>query len=321
MKPKPSEVARVKGKRLLILSDGKPGHVNQSIAFARHLGYEYDLCPVNLKYRGAKALSYLLDRFGLYSTSLFNVECVMNGYAAVVSAGSGTYYANRTLAKGLACKSVAIMLPKGYRLDFNLIVAQQHDDPPSLDNIIKVPINLTFVEPQRVVAPQPGKKYISLIIGGDSQQAKMDSSVLRAQLNKIFTLFPEHKVWMTTSRRTPETVEKMLREFSYDRAVYYSQEPINPIPDYLQHCEYVFLTADSSSMISEAVSFGMSCVEVLPLSGNFLMKSKFNTLIQILSEMNCLHLFDGSCGACKNKISLADIFNKKSLKNFELNSV
>ncbi|MEE4252629.1 MAG: ELM1/GtrOC1 family putative glycosyltransferase [Desulfuromusa sp.] len=311
----------MEGKRLLILSDGKPGHVNQSIAFARHLGYDYDLCPVNFKYRGAKALSYFLDRLGIHSRSLFNAEYNVAAYTAVVSAGSGTYFANRALAKALACKSVAIMLPSGYRLDFDLIIAQQHDDPPSQANIIKLPINLTYVEPQGIVVSQPGEKYLALIIGGDSQHDKMDAAVLKDQLNSIFNLFPEHKVWMTTSRRTPKAVEEMLREFSYDRAVYYSQEPINPIPDYLQQCEYVFLTADSSSMMSESVSFGKGCVEVLPLADNFLKKSKFNTLIQILSEMNCLHVFDGSCGACKNKISLADIFNKKIIENFESNSV
>ena len=296
----------MKGKRLLILSDGKPGHVNQSIAFARYLGYEYDLCSVNFKYRGAKALSYLLDRLRLYSTSLFNAECFMSGYAAVVSAGSGTYYANRTLAKELACKSVAIMLPRGYRFDFDLIIAQQHDNPPTAANIIDVPINLTYVEPSGIVTPEVGKKYIALIIGGDSQHSKMDADQLRKQIVKISELFPEHKVWLTTSRRTPEAVEEMLREFSYERAVYYSQEPINPIPDYLQYSEYVFLTADSSSMISEAVSFGNSNVEVLPLADNLAENGKFYKLIRALSESNSLHLFDGQIGHTSEKINLTD---------------
>ena len=294
----------MEGKRLLILSDEKPGHVNQSIAFARHLGYNYDLCPVNFKYRGAKALSYFLDRLGIHSTSLFHAEYNVDTFVAVVSAGSGTYYANRALAKGLACKSVAIMLPRGYRLDFDLIIAQQHDDPPSQANIIKLPINLTYVEPQGIVVSQPGEKYLALIIGGDSQHDKMDAAVLKDQLISIFNLFPEHKVWMTTSRRTPKAVEEMLREFNYDRAVYYSQEPINPIPDYLQHCEYVFLTADSSSMISEAVSFGTSCVEVLPLSEKVSKKSKFNTLLADLSARNCLHVFDGQVDNSSEKINL-----------------
>ena len=321
MKQSPVERTIVTPERFLILSDGKPGHVNQAIAFAGLLGYGYDLCPVSFRNRGRKALSYLLDRLGIYSDSLFDAEKRAGEYAAVVSAGSGTYYANKALAKQLGCQSVAIMLPRGYRFDFDLIVAQQHDNPPAQANIVDVPINLTYVEPQGIIKPQAGDKYIALVIGGDSPHSKMNVELLRQQIVHILELFPEHKVWMTTSRRTPEVVEKMLHEFSYQRAVYYSQEPINPIPDYLQHSDYVFLTADSSSMISEAVSFGTSCVEVLPLSGELSEHSKFSQLLKTLSAMNCLHVFDGSCDTCQNKISLADIFKQKMTENFELKSV
>ena len=113
---------------------------------------------------------------------------------------------------------------------------------------------------------------------------------------------------MTTSPRTPQGVEEMLRQFSFSRAVYYSQEPINPIPDYLQHSDYVFLTADSSSMVSEAVSYGQSCVEVLPLSEVSTEKGKLDRMLDNLAQMNCLHRFADRCGGCNNKISLADIF-------------
>ncbi|SEA10415.1 hypothetical protein SAMN05660420_01222 [Desulfuromusa kysingii] len=306
----------MKGKRFLILSDGKPGHVSQSIAFAKHLGSEYEVNAVRFKKPVIKAFSYLFGRLGIYSPYLFETEKVEGVYSAVVSAGSGTYYANKTLAKQLGCKSVAIMLPRGYRLDFDLIVAQQHDNLPAGDNIISIPINVTYVEPQRVVVPRAGEKYIALIVGGDSQHGQLDVSLLQEQVKKIFSLFPKHKVWMTTSPRTPKAIEVMLQSFNYERAVYFSQEPINPIPDYLQHSDYVFLTADSSSMISEAVSFGKSCVEVLPLSESIRHQDKFAKLITLLSEMNCLHLFDGSCGTGKEKISLVDLFKQQINETF-----
>ncbi len=307
----------MKTKRLLILSDGKPGHVNQSIAYAKYLGYGYDLHPVNFKKKGGKGLSYLLDRLGIYSEKLFITDFKSGNYSAVVSAGSGTYYANRTLARQLDCRSIAVMLPRGYRFDFDLIVAQQHDDPPSLANIVNIPINLNYIEPQGLVAPQPGHRYIALIIGGDSRHLQMDVSLLKKQLDQILALFPKHEVWMTTSPRTPKGVEKMLRDYSFSRAVYYSDEPVNPIPDYLQHSEYLFLTADSSSMVSEAVSFGQGCVEVLPLPESLPENSKINKLISLLAVEKYLHLFDGSVAACRKKISLADIFNRQIVERFE----
>ncbi|MCK5515438.1 MAG: mitochondrial fission ELM1 family protein, partial [Desulfobulbaceae bacterium] len=81
----------------------------------------------------------------------------------------------------------------------------------------------------------------------------------------------------------------------------------NPIPDFLQHSEYVFLTADSSSMISEAVSFGKSCVEVLPFTMTFPEKSKFNKFLKTLIQNNSLHLFNGQVGYVAEKVDLVNL--------------
>ena len=305
MKPSPIDPSALDDGPLLILSDGKPGHVNQARAFARLLGREFTEVDVAFRSRPYKALSYIADRLGVYSSHLFHCNVPSSGYAAIASAGSETYYANRTLARRLGCRSVAIMLPRGYRLDFNLIVAQQHDHPPVRDNILSLPINLSFPVPRGIVTPEQGKRYISLIVGGDSAHQRMDADLLTQQTERIFQLFPEHRVWLTTSRRTPPAVEALLRKYPFERAIFYSQEPVNPIPDFLCHSEYVFLTADSSSMISEAVSFGPSCVEVLPSGTGFPKQGKFARLLDSLLSLGCLHLFDGSYAECNNKIDLA----------------
>lgn len=296
-------------ERILILSDGKPGHLNQAIAFAKHLHYQYDVCSVRFNNRLCKAVSYLADRLRVRLHWLFKAGPISGKYKAVVSAGSETYYANRVLAAALGIKSVAIMLPKGYRYDFDLIIAQQHDDPPVRDNIISLPINLTYVEPQGLVVPAERAKYVSLIIGGDSKQGRLDSQLLSEQITQVFNLFPQHRFWLTTSRRTPAEIEAVLRKFEFERAVYYSQEQINPIPDFLQHSDYVFLTADSTSMISEAVSYGRSCVEVLPPADNMLNRGKFNSMLKLLQHAESLHLFDGQLGAKRHKIDLVSVLN------------
>ena len=293
-------------QRLLILSDTKPGHVNQSIAYARHLGMAYDLVEVTFKYRFFKGLSYLADRLGIYTDWLFDAQLPTFEYAAVVSAGSGTYYANRAVSAQLGCKKIAIMLPKGYRYDFDLIVAQQHDAPPDLDNLVALPIKLTYVEAKGLVQADAAHRYISIVIGGDSKRAVLDENMLRKQVEQIRAQFPAHDFWLTTSRRTSEVVENMLRTFEWSRAVYYSQEPINPIPDFLKHSDYVFITADSSSMISEAVSTGAACIEVLPLSGELHTQDKFSRLLMELTEEQCVHVFDGLCGAARHKIPVSE---------------
>jgi len=295
-------------RKLLILSDGKPGHVNQSIAFAKHVGLNYAVCAVAFRHRLFKGLSYLLDRCHLEASWLFDHETILSSCLAVVSAGSDTYYANRVLAKKLQIPSVAIMLPQGYRLDFDLIVAQEHDRAQQRSNIIQIPVNLTWVEPQGLISPDADKRYVSIIVGGDGTQGKIDAELLRCQVENVFALFSDHGIWLTTSRRTSPEIEAMLRQYSFDRAFFYSDEPINPIPDFLKHSDYVFVTADSSSMISEAVSFGQSCVEVLPLSDKKGTTEKFGYLLRELEKLGCLHLFDGKIGKAQKKIDLGNFF-------------
>jgi mitochondrial fission protein ELM1 len=172
--PEVNILAKDGAETLLILSDGKPGHLNQSIAFARLLQRPYQVREVRFVSRLAKACSYPADRLGLTLPGLFRVAEGLPACEAVVSAGSETYYANRVLSKRLQARSVAIMLPRGYRYAFDLIVAQQHDRPSQRDNILVLPVNLSCPEPQGLVAPRDDRPCVSLIIGGTSRHFRID---------------------------------------------------------------------------------------------------------------------------------------------------
>jgi mitochondrial fission protein ELM1 len=288
----------------LILSDGKPGHVNQSIAFAELSGSDFSVVEVTFRNRFCKALSYLFDRIGLYTTSLFKLTGDLQGCSTIVSAGSETYYANRTLAKRLGVRSVSVMLPSGYRYSgFDLIIGQEHDQPPVRKNIKTIPINLCKVRLQSVFQTEAGSQYVGLVVGGPNKVFQINTELLHRQVQQIASLFPEHKLFVATSRRTPADVEKILSSFDFSQTWFFSEDPTNPIPDFLAHCDYVFITADSTSMISEAVSFGASAVEILPLVETRPAK-KFSLLIKELERRGCLHRFDGTVGACRTKIDL-----------------
>ena len=93
--------------KVLILTDGKAGHENQSKAFARALGCEYDLVEVHFKSKFAKAASYLLDRMGIRSLSLLKsddpaIRQSDKSYAAVIGTGSGTFTRRRRWRGSLA---------------------------------------------------------------------------------------------------------------------------------------------------------------------------------------------------------------------------
>ena len=290
-------------KKLLILSDGKQGHVSQSIALAHHLGRPFETAGVRFRSRPFKLLSYLLDRIGAYLPSLLRWDPPEGPFCAVVSAGSETYYANKVLARRLGVPSVAIMLPRGYRLDFDRIIAQEHDRPPRKENILVLPVNLSKVEPKGVFRPRAGERYVALVVGGPNPVFGFDREPFREALDAVFACFPGFRFVVTTSRRTPAGIEEEIDRYPFEEKFLYSRNPVNPIPDFLASCEYVFLTADSTSMISEAVTFGSARIEIIPLPTRK-DPGKYGRMIGKLAELGCVHRFDGRPGTADRKIDL-----------------
>ena len=103
--------------RIVVLTDGKAGHENQSKAFARSLGGEVALVGVKFKSKLHKALSYLLDRLGIRTLSLVTLERSVEGARAVVGTGSGTFYAVKALARRLGAKGGVVLAEIALRSD------------------------------------------------------------------------------------------------------------------------------------------------------------------------------------------------------------
>ena len=290
--------------RALIVSDGRPGHLNQSLALAKYLGITADVHEVSPRFRWSKALSYLLDKAGIYTGRLFTGHDQVHTsvkYDLVIGAGSSTYYMTKVLAKELGAKSVTMMLPRGYHYDFDLIFAPKHDNPPVRPNLVEIPANFAYVEPHGIY--QTSKRSIGIVIGGDNKVFSMSEKLLQEQLDAIIAHYGDYEVAVTTSPRTPESVVSMLKKYAFDYSVIYSEDPVNPIPDFLDQCETVFITSDSTSMISEAVSYGSANVIVLPLESD--RESKFTRLVDTLEKEGYLSVYDGTFKEVNRKIDFS----------------
>jgi len=305
--------------KALIISDGKPGHFNQSIALCQYLGLDYEVVEVAYKSRTAKALSYTLDCFGIHTESLFtrSIKPQTSNFKLVVSTGSTTYYANKLLAKQLKLPNVAILHPKGYRLDFDRILCPFYDHPPRRATIVELPLNLCAADPdffrertedfkQRHIAE---KSAVGIIIGGSNAVSTMDSVQVEQWLEDIFEQTKGMERWVTTSRRTPAAVEAVIDSFEFDYKLINSRDSYNPIPAFIQLCDRLFVTSDSASMISECASFGSAKVEVL-MNHQLKTPNKFEELIRGLEARGAVHVFDGSLGEANSKIDLAPLLRE-----------
>ena len=259
--------------RVLILTDGKAGHENQSKAFARALGCEFDLVEVHFKSKFHKALSYLLDRAGVSRLELLEglekLDSDSVSYAAVIGTGSGTFYAAKAMARKLGVKCGVVLYPRGYNIaSFDCVLAPAFDRPKSAANVIEIPANLvandeafyekgvaTFRE-RTAVVPE-----IAVIVGGPNKCSTMMADWMKTRLDEIFRL-PGAKV-VTTSRRTPPEVEAVVDSYPWDYKLIYSKDHFNPIPAFVKLAKKLYVTAESTGMLSESCTFGTAEVVAL----------------------------------------------------------
>jgi mitochondrial fission protein ELM1 len=304
--------------KALILSDGKPGHFNQSTALCKNVGIEYEIVELSYKNKPAKAFSYLLDQLGIYTDKLFSkLQTPSTQFQLLISTGSSTYYANKLLAKKLNIPNIAIMYPKSYRLDFAHIFCPAYDQPPKRDTITELPLNLCAAEPaffaekaaEFETRHQQQKPAVSIIIGGPNAVSELDAEKLKIQLEELFVLTEGCERWVTTSRRTPAEVERLVDALPFDFKLINSRENYNPIPAFIHKSERLFVTSDSASMISECASFGRAKVEVL-MNRQLKSPNKFEALINGLEKQNAVHIFEGTLGNADKKIDLTPLLKK-----------
>ena len=298
-------------KKVLILTDGKAGHENQSKAFARGLGYEFELRPVSFKSKFAKSLSYLFDRLGIRTLSLFTdlsvTSDMKDAYAAVVGTGSGTFYAAKALAKKLGVACGVVLYPRGYDLaSFDCILAPGFDNPVDAPNVVKIPANLVaadaaFYETGTKAFLErhtPQKDAVAVIVGGPNKCSTMSADWMKAELEKIFKEQAGREFWVTTSRRTPPDVEAVVDSFPFDYKLLYSKDHFNPIPAFVSQAKVLYVTAESTGMLSESCTFGSA--EVRALDNLNPSPHKFRRFVEGLVEQGFVN---GS-----RKIDLTDAF-------------
>jgi mitochondrial fission protein ELM1 len=277
-------------KRILIISDGKPGHLNQSIAFCKIKNIDYDIKEVKFKSKFHKSLSYIFDKIGFFTETLFqnDLEVInLELYDGIISTGSGTYYFNKLLAKKYDKKSIALMLPKSYKYsDFYYIIAQEHDYPPMLNNLITIPLNLSSTASKGYIQKDETKKSLAIILGGDNAVFSMNKIAIKEKLDEIFIKYPNYLKFITTSRRTSSDIEELINEYNFDYKLIYSKEPnINPIGDFIEICDEFFITIDSTSMLSEVRANSNAKINIIDLESKK-KNTKYHKLANIVANLN-----------------------------------
>ena len=107
---------------------------------------------------------------------------------------------------------------------------------------------------------------IAVIIGGPNKCSTMTPEWMKTQLDAVFAAregTSSTEFWVTTSRRTPPAVEAVVDSYPWDYKLLYSKDHFNPIPAFVKLAKKLYVTAESTGMLSESCTFGSAEVVAL----------------------------------------------------------
>ena len=232
-----------------------------------------------------KALSYLFDRLGIRTVGLLQG---LDGLSAeppnhpttqppnhltIIGTGSGTFYAAKALARRIGAKCGVVLYPRGYDLaSFDCILAPSFDNPAKRSNVVEILANLVandaaFYEKGVAAFSErhsgPTDNLVGVIVGGPNKCSTMTAEWTKARLDEIFAANKGAQLCVTTSRRTPADVEAVVDSYPWDYKLLYSRDHFNPIPAFVKLAKRLYVTAESTGMLSEACTFGSAEVVAL----------------------------------------------------------
>ena len=285
-------------KKIVILSDGKPGHYNQSLGIMDQLSDdEYQLVEINFRskwhdnilriflslFPGGKLADKVIWSILFFSLTEETISKLKNiqSVALILSTGSSVAAVNLLLGQLLDAKTVTCRPPSpvGTRQFDLAILPRLYWRQPERINVCRTlgvpnrisPERLEHFRPlsQKVSSSQRSK--IGLLIGGNSPLHNMSKKVATRWIDFLIQLVKSRKwqVLLSTSRRTPKVIEEYIADIIKDRNddfpinLFSHQTPSSSqfkFEHILANSDLLLVTEDSFSMVCEACSSGKPVV-------------------------------------------------------------
>ena len=236
-------------KRVVILSDGKAGHLNQAKALCKQLvkyredsGYSRENTTVKIveirhKNKFVKMLLNICSMFsthrcqGCMSCMKFcltkeSYENLMKLHAdIVISCGSGVAGVNRLFSVENNAKNACVMKPSILKMNkFNMVVLPQHDRTGGKEGSVIVTDTVpNLIDEEHMekcagkiseIAKLTGPVKIGVLLGGDNSDFELTEEIAENLLSNIISASQklDADILFTTSRRTPVAIEKIIKD-------------------------------------------------------------------------------------------------------------
>jgi mitochondrial fission protein ELM1 len=172
----------------------------------------------------------------------------------LIGAGHHTHLSLLAARRVRGGRALVLMRPSLPLRLFDLCLIPEHDAPPNRPNVLATRGALNRILPSATLESDQGL----LLIGGPSAYFAWNDANVCQQIATIITTNPAMHWTLTTSRRTPSSFLKALHSV-YDpklAVVPVTQTGLDWLPDQLARTGQVWVTADSVSMVYEALTAG-----------------------------------------------------------------
>ena len=247
--------------KALLLTQGMHGMVSQVEGLANGLKLRFKHQKVRLK----PFWNLVPPKFTPISENLLTEKFVCDS-KIIISCGRKSVIPSIALKKrfGKEIFNIHIQDPKVSLKNFDLIISPEHDKL-SGDNVLSTKGSIHYLTKKEINENskylrfnREKKKIVAFIIGGPNKHYNFSEEDVHFVFNKIKALFTpdKYKIVVIPSYRTPELViKKAFNTFSFNHHVI---KEINK-KAYLSSLaisDYIIVTCDSTSMISEAAITG-----------------------------------------------------------------
>ena len=295
--------------RILLLSDGLPGHANQAKGLIFHiqqhfgsqkLVIEEQIHP--LRHHWMRPLLKLLLNF---SSSIsrklvyfaYGFAQLSSSYDLIVSAGGNSSFLNAQLANDLETKNVFIGSLRGLKASlFKTIITLESIH--SKNNIImpfaisSTTFSSTKAAAEKYFGSANDVKVWAMIIGGKGANCDYSENDWRTLAEAMTNLSQKYQIkWLvTTSRRTGLKHERILKNLIPEKilleAVWYNHEPKKVMNAYLGKAHNIFCTVDSMAMLSESISSGTGTTALVPEKNDI--SERYQNALNLLQQKKLL---------------------------------
>lgn len=260
-------------RRVWLLTQGAVGLQNQAIGLAEHIGWPYELKKVNLvkpwRWLPGHWVPSAHTRLTADSNSLtapwpdLVISCGRLGAAAALGVKR---------ASGGRTFSVHIQNPQLPHHLVDLILPPQHDalsgpnvipTRGALHHVTREKMDAAVAE-QLISHPELAstknqKPIIGVLIGGSNATATLTPEKSRQLMSTLVeaAAAQQARLWITASRRTGNAnIQAMQSVLAGTAHWFWDNEDPNPYMAILGSSDYLVVTGDSVSMVSEAASTG-----------------------------------------------------------------